>query len=66
MPDRLKIIAACLIGLLAALFAVVILEMRSAYVHTASIAARRFGVPVLGEITWRYRYRTSASNMERT
>lgn len=55
LPDRIKKIAAVLVGLLAGLLVIPLFELRSARAHSAGLAAARFGVPVLGEIEFRKR-----------
>jgi hypothetical protein len=50
LPDRIKLIAGGLIGLAAALLAILAAEIRSARLHTGRIAAVRLGLPILGEV----------------
>ncbi|MGL4239269.1 hypothetical protein [Tabrizicola sp.] len=50
LPDRIKMIAAALLGVFAGLLAILLFEARAPRAHSAGIVAARFGVPVLGEI----------------
>lgn len=55
LPDRIKMLASAIFGLILAAIYMVIAELRVLPVHSATVARARVGLPVLGEVEDRTR-----------
>ena len=55
LPDRIKMLASAIFGLILAAVYMVIAELRVLPIHSATIARARIGLPVLGEVEDRAR-----------